>query len=432
MGTAVTKTGSSDLQKMDRDGLIAKVEELQRSIANLGDGQVFVRRTESGLIRAVKGIVALREQLGEIQTIQKKTMITAAGACKLNQTPGLNIVTPPSVVVDGREVSNPYIEKHPKTKVIQSVYVRKVIFGPNPLGNMVGIDYTLFFNIHTYFLQDLQAKIKKYPVCGYIGKNTNGEPSKTYTMVPVKWVNSKPVDQPPKEVSTETGDWNFYELDDAGLHPVGIWVNVAHKEIQSCLDQHVQRQKFGDRHAQSICTRNALLRHPAIAAQNVIAEGLDKKRTAKVTVYGFMHDFDTDTISKMAVDISTGKVDPGKVAVSHEFMEADYEEVNAAKGTEGDEFGSSPEPTTEAGEDIPIDLDKPEAEGKEEKGNPSKEREALSGAIWEFRESKGDTLFFAKLDEFKKSKKKKSIKWPDGYSNDDLAEVLALFGKDGK
>lgn len=285
-----------------------------QNVALLGDGEVFIRRDASGLMRACKMQVALSERNKEIQRIGEHWMITSAGADRLNQLPGLNIMTPPSVVVDGKEVSNPYIERHPKTRAIQSVYVRKIIFGPNPIGNMVGVDYTLFFNVYTYFLQDLQVKVRRYPVCG------------TYGMK----------EKPPASLSPDRPGRSlvFFEIED----PVGLWVDLSHGEIQEVFNQHVSRQKFGDRHAQSICTRNALLKHPAIAAKTVeVHNGV-----AKITVYGFKHDFDFKKFAELGEKIEKGQTDPREVQVERAAEEARFEEVSMEGALEGDEYGAIP------------------------------------------------------------------------------------------
>lgn len=283
-----------------------------QNVALLGDGEVFIRRDASGIMRACKRPVSLSERNKEIQRIGEHWMITSAGADKLNQLPGLNIMTPPSVVVDGKEVSNPTIERHPKTRAIQSVYVRKIIFGPNPIGNMVGVDYTLFFNVYTYFLQDLQVKVRRYPVCG------------TYGMK----------EKPPASLSPDRRSLVFFEIED----PVGLWVDLSHGEIQEVFNQHVSRQKFGDRHAQSICTRNALLKHPAIAAKTVeVHNGV-----AKITVYGFKHDFDFKKFAELGEKIEKGQTDPREVQVERAIEEARFEEVSLEGALEGDEYGAIP------------------------------------------------------------------------------------------
>ncbi len=44
----------------------------------LGDGQVFVRQDEKGMVRCVKGEIALSQALGEVAIIQEKATITVA------------------------------------------------------------------------------------------------------------------------------------------------------------------------------------------------------------------------------------------------------------------------------------------------------------------------------------------------------------------
>ncbi|HZR45860.1 MAG TPA: hypothetical protein VFA47_04095 [Candidatus Manganitrophaceae bacterium] len=297
-----------------------------QNIALLGDGEIFIRRDAGGIMRACKMQVSLSERNKEIHKIGEHWMITSAGADRLNQLPGLNIMTPQSVVVDGKEVSNPFIERHPKTRAIQAVYVRKIIFGPNPIGNMVGVDYTLFFNVYTYFLQDLQSKVRRYPVCGSYGMK----------------------DQPPTPAAPEGANRSnrprslvFFEIED----PVGLWVDLSHGEIQEVFNQHVSRQKFGDRHAQSICTRNALLKHPAIAAKTVeVHNGI-----AKIIVYGFKHDFDFKKFSEIGEKIGKGQADPKEIEVERAEEEAKFEEVSLEGSLEGDEYGSFPEESEQLG-----------------------------------------------------------------------------------
>ena len=314
---------SIEVARKESIELLKKENQLLKSqnIAILGDGEVFVRRDTGGIMRACKMQVSLSERNKEIHRIGEHWMITSAGADRLNQLPGLNIMTPQSVVVDGKEVSNPNIERHPKTRAIQAVYVRKIIFGPNPIGNMVGVDYTLFFNVYTYFLQDLQSKIRRYPVCGSYGMK----------------------DQPPTAAaavaetatrSTRPRSLVFFEIED----PVGLWVDLSHGEIQEVFNQHVSRQKFGDRHAQSICTRNALLKHPAIASKTVeVHNGV-----AKIIVYGFKHDFDFKKFSEIGEKIGKGQIDPKEIQIEHAEEEAKFEEVSLEGALEGDEYGSVP------------------------------------------------------------------------------------------
>lgn len=348
--TTAPATSSATLPALQQD-LQQQIDQIRRhDIAALGDGEVFVRRDATGTVRAVKGAVRLSESAREIQSVGGNYCVTAAGADRLNQIPGLNVLTPPMVIVDGREMSNPFIERDPITKVIQAVYVRKVVFGLTPTGNWSAVDYSLFFNVYTYFLQDLQAKVKKYPICGCYG--VEGQRPTSVRYAPEKWETT----QSGKRFKAEPKPEDFRETDLSRAQlvffsitpPIGLWVDLSHGEIQEALNQHVQRQKFGDRHAQSICTRNALIKHPAIAAKGLtVTNGV-----AVVPVYGYRHDLDPRGLNEMADKISRGEVDPAKVAVDRESARAaDYVDVKIEEAAERDEFGGGASAPLAAGED---------------------------------------------------------------------------------
>lgn len=345
----VTATAKSKEIAVQQD-LQRQIDQVRRhDIAALGDGEVFVRRDATGAVRAVKGSVRLTEAAREIQSVGGNYCVTAAGAERLNQIPGLNVLTPPMVIVDGREMSNPFIERDPVTKVIQAVYVRKVVFGLTPLGNWAAVDYTLFFNVYTYFLQDLQAKVKKYPICGCYG--VEGQRPTSVRYAPENWqttqsgkrFKAEPKPEDFKEADLSRAQLVFFSI----TPPVGLWVDLSHGEIQEALTQHVQRQKFGDRHAQSICTRNALLKHPAIAAKSLtVTNG-----TAVVPVYGYRHDLDPRGLNEMSDRISRGEVDPTKIAVERESARADVVDVVVEAQAERDEFGGAASERTPPGDE---------------------------------------------------------------------------------
>lgn len=310
-----------------------------KEIATLGDGQVFIRRDEKGVAKSFKATVQLSQALGEVVVVQDKAIVTAAGYNKLNQLATVNILTPPSCIVDGVEQSNPHVERHPQTKVIQTVNVRKIAFGFSPTGNMVAIDKTLFFNIYTYFLQDLQAKIKKYPACGCLGVKDSKPPMISYQSQEWKTTaQGKRYCEPGavKTIDIKEKPMAFYSIEE----PVGIWVDISHPEILAAFESHVQRQKFGDRIAQTIVERNCLKAHPAIATTNVILGGLDrdgKNGTATVEVYGWQHDMNLKSLNNMADKISRGEVTEKDIEVIVSKEEATFEEAETAKAEETDD-----------------------------------------------------------------------------------------------
>jgi len=72
-----------------------------------------------------------------------------------------------------------------------------------------------------------------------------------------------------------------------------LWINYRHDEVQAIMEEHTQRQRFGDRIAQSIVERNILKDHPAIGVSTVAASGDEDKwgnisnASATVSVYGY-------------------------------------------------------------------------------------------------------------------------------------------------
>lgn len=405
-----TDLAVTSIEQLSKEELLVKYKKLQnKSVAHLGDSEVFVTKDSQGMARACKGFMTLKQELGEIEVISGKAMIGAKGAYKLNQIASLAIVTPQTVIVDGEEKCNPYVERDPVTKVIHSVYVRKIVIGSGPIGNIVSMDYPLFFNIHTYFLQDLQAKIKKYPACGYYGKNKNGEPE-AYTATVKEW-DKKLKGGKGGYAFNETQEkptgnmWTFFEIVNTGSDPIGLWVNVSHPEIQACFESHVQRQKFGDRHASSMCIRNALLRHPAIAAQTVIPTGPDKFKTAKVTVYGFRHGLSPNEMNEIAEKAARGEEDANVTVIKEDIQDAEFTEELPDDQEKAEKKETKPA----------------EKKPKEESQKSKEEREETLEVIAEYFESMGQEKVLKIIDEIKGKGKSKG--YPKDFSNHDLALI---------
>jgi len=216
--------------------------------------------------------------------------ITMPGYSVLNKVASVSVLTPPCVSFGGREVSNPYVERNAVTRAIESVIIRKVALGMTPVGNVVVIDKTLYYNPYTYFLQSIQAKARRK--VWEMGKMTN------------KLAHPDAARLGTKDVQPEgatAGRWIFKPIDET----IGYWINIDDSAIQEVIDEHLQRQRFGDRIAQTICARNALKDHPAIAVSQVQPEfvyhkvyGKDKEEAfaeVSITVYGYRHELGRDT-----------------------------------------------------------------------------------------------------------------------------------------
>lgn len=112
----------------------------EKRIALAADfGQFYVTVHGGQIMAPVRAQMTLYERLGQIYKIQggrkdapPKYNITASGYSHLNKVASISVVTPQSVIVDGRPVPNPHIERNPKTKAIESVNIRKMGIGYSP------------------------------------------------------------------------------------------------------------------------------------------------------------------------------------------------------------------------------------------------------------------------------------------------------------
>lgn len=258
-------------------GAIVKVEAPQTAIAKVDFGDVFVKIAADGkTLRPIKADMMLFEKEKQIYKIKGDTFgITGDGYAKMNKIASITLTTPPFVIVDGVQKPNPYIERNPKTRMIESVFVRKIGFGYSPAGNIVAIDKTLYYHVYAYFIQSVQAKMNR-----------------------TKWESGRPTDQKefPDAARTGTKDekptdvpnakWAFFPT----IEPLGIWINYADPAIEAVLDEFTQRQRFGDRIAQSIVERNILKAHPAIGISSGKVVSDQRGTYMNVTAYGFRTD----------------------------------------------------------------------------------------------------------------------------------------------
>jgi hypothetical protein len=254
-----------------------KSQQLSTELIQVDFGEIFIKREGDRVLEPFSARVTLSASKGELYEISKSWRISADGYLKLNKIASISIISPQVIIVDGVERPNPYIERDRETKAIQTVNIRKVGIGYSPVGNVVAIDNTLFYNVYTYFLQSLQAKAKMNPKCARLGTN-NIQPQ-------------------------EAGSWVFFPIEP----PVGLWVNLDDKDIVKAFEDHVQRQRFGDRIAQKIVTRNVLRSHPAIGVSQVSVSKKGNDTIALVRVYGYRRSLTTTEIGEIARKVERGE-----------------------------------------------------------------------------------------------------------------------------
>ena len=284
------------------------VQELEKvrneSIACLGDGEVFVRKTPEGQIRSIKAPVRLSEATGEIAVIKGKAMTTGKGYYKANQITSLSIITPQKLKLPtGETVVNPYPVIDAESGTVRKFWVKKQAVGHGPLGNLVVTSVTLLYDLNMYFIQDLLKKVKYNSACGRIAFEAQLT-----------------------EEEKKTGI--FYKIDGS----LGVWANVSHKDILTCIDTFVNKKQFAERNAQTICERLAMSKHPAlshIAAPPV--HGEEEQRVAQVTVVGYVNDYTREQLEELTAkaerDEDVIEINGETAQVIEETTEASYEDV---------------------------------------------------------------------------------------------------------
>lgn len=221
------------------------------AVARILGQQIQVSRTdETGKeLRAFKATVDLTPGVSFV-AIQDKVMATKKGVDEANKWAALSVQLAEYVVVDGVRQHNPYIVRNPKTGAIMNVYVLMQAGGHAPSGQIVISQASVYFNIYSYFMQDLMAKINKFPMCGCVGIRSDKP----------KLHRHKGYNDNAEKEHALRDTLVFYEVEGE----LGIWVDYTSKPIADAVKEHTQRQKFGDRIAQSIAERNAMMKHPAM------------------------------------------------------------------------------------------------------------------------------------------------------------------------
>lgn len=274
-------------------------------------GKVYFKVTDKGeIMEPVHASMRLYVKTGQIYTLQGKPMISASGYRYLNKIASISIVKPQHVIVGDKPVFNPNIERDPRTKAVECVNIRAMGIGFSPTGNVVIIDKTLFFNIYTYFIQTLQAKMKESPKCALYGNA--------------------------KQKPTTDGRWVFYLVE----APVGIWADVSSQPIMDALKDHTQRQRFGERIATTIVERNILKDHPAIAASGVILKPGEFGEYANVSVHGWRASQTARDISDIMAKVEKGDDEAKDFEIKREVVtvvtaEEEAEAIAEAKVDDG-------------------------------------------------------------------------------------------------
>lgn len=290
-----------------------------------GDGEITLKHAGQELI-SFHARIALKQEEKDFDIIEGKARISAAGYIKLNRIAGINIISPPTIFYDGQEKPNPYPILTQEDAVIKAFVLRRMGIGYSPTGNLVVIDKTLYFNLATYFQQVLVRMANELPAVVKMGVKY---------MCPFM----------PMEPVSKGDNGEYYCLDRANNKTylfksveegAGLWIDLSHIEIIKAFKEHTQRQKFGERIAQTIIDRNILKSHPSIGVQTVNP----KNGVAFVDVYGWRHNLGQEQFNTLVHRILRGEQIEGvQIERTEESVNVEeVEEVEADEVENGEEI----------------------------------------------------------------------------------------------
>lgn len=277
---------------VDLNSLKLQLEAIQKKdMAKLGDGTMFWIEESGVKKRGFRARVDLAYPTQFCFPVpgSRKTMITGEGYDKLNQYAGIEIFKPKTLIgQDGQDAGNPLFERDSSGALV-SVMMRGIGIGYAPTGNLASVDQTIFINLNTLLVQEVQSKMKKFPSIATIGIK-NQKPEEISFFEVSGYGKNKTIG----DLRTEKtrGVWHFISLHGE----MGYWVNLSHPEIQDAFASFTQKQRFLERTTFTILKRLILSSHPAIATKTPIVtsivEGQDKwsqveSAKAFAIVYGY-------------------------------------------------------------------------------------------------------------------------------------------------
>jgi hypothetical protein len=298
-----------------------QLEAIQRKdMAKLGDGSMFWITEGIEKKRGFKAKVELSCP-DQFCFIQGKPMICAQGYDKANQYAGIEVIRPKTVTIEGgREVGNPYFEKDQNGALV-SIFIRGIGIGYNPTGSLAVVDQTVFVNLNTLLVQEVQAKLKYNPTIATLG--IQNEKPQNFVIYLQKWEGKKKIVCGEDEVTVK-GAWHFLPVHGN----MGYWVNLAHPDIQSAFEGFTQKQRFLERTATTVLKRLILSTHPAIAAKTPIVTCADEgKEKAHIIVYGFRADEGDAKKKRDEMEALAAKLSAGEAAADMEVVQAEVKDI---------------------------------------------------------------------------------------------------------
>lgn len=294
-----------------------------------GDKQLIRTLGNGSEIRNVTTKMELATERGELygMTVKsgeqyvKRNVITAAGFYKMNQNAGISFISPPTIVDDnGKEVGNPYPCPTEDKKEVKYVKVRRIGIGRNSVGNLVAIDYTLTYDMSLYRAEAFLSKWK--------GTHRSSSFQSWGELYSTDNIPKKALEGARKVIDCPGG--------------VSLVVDLTNRDVINLICDHVNRQKFAERNAITICERNIL--------KKFFATSFTDDGTVKVVAWP-QADRNMQQLARAVVEAGEGHVEAEgeqiEVQVASEVID-DPEEMRAALS--GDMSEDDPQEDVEEGE----------------------------------------------------------------------------------
>lgn len=305
------------------------------------DITALVKTTPQGIVRSTMVRVPLNEAKGEVFEMGrwdpkagndgawvKDKSITAMGYHRMNQFGGVSFATPENVIgEDSRTHGNPYFHRT-EAGELDYVKVRRIGAGRNAIGNLIVIDLTVTYSLRMYLAQDVFSK--------WSGKKKD--------LAPKAWGEWFSTAEMPDAIRKDPKKWKV-DLGEGST----LVLDMNHRDVIALKLEHINRLKFAERNAITICERNILKKFFAAAK-------LDPSCTVPVVSWQ-QQDLDVNQIGRVVQAASEGRMDLQEVAGERVEIQreseivADQDDIEAALHGDVDEDGPRDEP--EQGEGPP-------------------------------------------------------------------------------
>jgi len=351
---AALKQGSAKalVNALDADpvALATLAIELRReSVAVLGSHEAFVRHTAQGSLQMVIRPVRLSMHDGTIYKIPRNVKqggswvkewptdahTTYAGLVRQNAVAGCAVGQAPSVVVDGKAMTNPYVERvkmsNGRLGDIIRIVIGITVVGPSPTtGNPVVVNYTLDYDPSKDLLHQL-------------AKAADQHRDDCYLIDEEEYLEDKQNGNVPR-------GWKF-----TGLYGgVGYLYNLRNTKIQRAYKEFVNIAATAVKKAQTVARRNAMRNHPAFVSTVVP----DENGIAIIPVIGWAGDESAmrryqSIQERLARGQELNLDDAEVIDVEAEEYEAEVHDDRAA----ADEAEAAVDPETEARNALILQID---------------------------------------------------------------------------